>query len=324
MVPSFWIKKFRRKNFSINTPGILSPRMFSLLMHKFYLQNRFVVSYRSYGRIFLLSILLVFLFSCKTTRKIVATPPAPVKLKGEEVITVFDSVLSRQFNFEWLTAKATVDYTDKSGETNTFDVNLRVRKDSAIWISITPLLGIEAARVLINRDSLMILDRVHKKFSARDYNYLEELLKSDVNYDMIQAVIVGNYFPYLKNEKLKSMYEDEPYIILSTLNKRQAKRVQEEKDPSKPIIQDFWIDGNYRIAKSRITDDKKDRWIEANYKNFMDVNSELFPGNLIVTISSASPIIIKLEYTKVTANEEFTMPFSVPEKYEKVVAPSGN
>jgi len=266
----------------------------------------------------------VFLFSCKTTRKIVETPPAPVKLKGEEVISVFDSVLSRQFNFEWLTAKATVDYTDKSGETNTFDVNLRVRKDSAIWISITPLLGIEAARVLINRDSLMILDRVHKKFSARDYNYLEELLKSDVNYDMIQAVIVGNYFPYLKNEKLKSMYEDEPYIILSTLNKRQAKRVQEEKDPSKPIIQDFWIDGNYRIAKSRITDDKKDRWIEANYKNFMDVNSELFPGNLVVTISSASPIIIKLEYTKVTANEEFTMPFSVPEKYERVAAPSGN
>jgi len=269
------------------------------------------------SRFLLLMGALVFLFSCKTTRKIVDTPPAPVKLKGEEVITVFDSVMARQFYFEWLTAKATVDYTDKSGETTTFDVNLRVRKDSAIWISITPLLGIEAARVLINRDSLMILDRVHRTFSARDYNYLEDMLKTGINYDMIQAVIVGNYFPYLKNEKLKSMYEDEPYIILSTLNKRQSKRVQEEKDPTKPIIQDFWIDGNYRIAKSKITDDKKDRWIEATYKNFMDVNSELFPGNLVVTISSASPIIIKLEYTKVTANEEFNMPFSVPEKYER-------
>lgn len=261
--------------------------------------------------------LFVFLFSCKTTRKVVQTPPALVKLKGAEVISVFDSMMSRQFNFEWLTAKATVDYTDKSGETNTFDVNLRVRKDSAIWISITPLLGIEAARVLINRDSLMILDRVHKNYTARDYIYLEEMLKTDLNYDMIQAVIVGNYFPYRKNEKLKSLYEDEPYVILSTLNKRQVKRVQEEKDPSKPVIQDFWIDGNYRIAKSRITDDKKDRWIEANYKNFIDVNSELFPGNLVVTISSSSPIIIKLEYNKVVADEMFTMPFSVPEKYER-------
>jgi len=286
-------------------------------MNKFYLGNTSFVSIRMDSRFLLLMGALVFLFSCKTTRKIVDTPPAPVKLKGEEVITVFDSVMARQFYFEWLTAKATVDYTDKSGETTTFDVNLRVRKDSAIWISITPLLGIEAARVLINRDSLMILDRVHRTFSARDYNYLEDMLKTGINYDMIQAVIVGNYFPYLKNEKLKSMYQDEPYIILSTLNKRQSKRVQEEKDPTKPIIQDFWIDGNYRIAKSKITDDKKDRWIEATYKNFMDVNSELFPGNLVVTISSASPIIIKLEYTKVTANEEFNMPFSVPEKYER-------
>lgn len=286
-------------------------------MNKFYLGNTSFVSIRMDSRFLLLMGALVFLFSCKTTRKIVDTPPAPVKLKGEEVITVFDSVMARQFYFEWLTAKATVDYTDKSGETTTFDVNLRVRKDSAIWISITPLLGIEAARVLINRDSLMILDRVHRTFSARDYNYLEDMLKTGINYDMIQAVIVGNYFPYLKNEKLKSMYEEDPYIILSTLNKRQSKRVQEEKDPTKPIIQDFWIDGNYRIAKSKITDDKKDRWIEATYKNFMDVNSELFPGNLVVTISSASPIIIKLEYTKVTANEEFNMPFSVPEKYER-------
>ena len=286
-------------------------------MNKFYLGNTSFVSIRMDSRFLLLMGALVFLFSCKTTRKIVDTPPAPVKLKAEEVITVFDSVMARQFYFEWLTAKATVDYTDKSGETTTFDVNLRVRKDSAIWISITPLLGIEAARVLINRDSLMILDRVHRTFSARDYNYLEDMLKTGINYDMIQAVIVGNYFPYLKNEKLKSMYEEDPYIILSTLNKRQSKRVQEEKDPTKPIIQDFWIDGNYRIAKSKITDDKKDRWIEATYKNFMDVNSELFPGNLVVTISSASPIIIKLEYTKVTANEEFNMPFSVPEKYER-------
>ena len=227
-------------------------------MNKFYLGNTSFVSIRMDSRFLLLMGALVFLFSCKTTRKIVDTPPAPVKLKGEEVITVFDSVMARQFYFEWLTAKATVDYTDKSGETTTFDVNLRVRKDSAIWISITPLLGIEAARVLINRDSLMILDRVHRTFSARDYNYLEDMLKTGINYDMIQAVIVGNYFPYLKNEKLKSMYEDEPYIILSTLNKRQSKRVQEEKDPTKPIIQDFWIDGNYRIAKSKITDDKKE------------------------------------------------------------------
>ena len=255
--------------------------------------------------------------SCKTTKKIVDIPSAQVKLKGADVIEVFDSVLANQFEFSYLAAKATVDYTDKSGETQSFDINIRMRHDSAIWISITPLLGIEAARVIIDRDSLMIMDRVHKTFMARDYGFLEELLKTTVTFDMVQAVVIGNYFPYKRADKIRSVYEEEPFYILSSLNKRRMKRVLEEKDPSKPVIQDFWIDGNFRIAKSKITDDKLDRWVEASYKNFTEVGGKLFPNDLVVTISSSSPTIIKIVYNKLTADESFTMPFTVPEKYDR-------
>ncbi len=265
--------------------------------------------------LFLLSFFL--LPSCKTTKKIVDIPSAQVKLKGADVIEVFDSVLANQFEFSYLAAKATVDYTDKSGETQSFDINIRMRHDSAIWISITPLLGIEAARVIIDRDSLMIMDRVHKTFMARDYGFLEELLKTTVTFDMVQAVVIGNYFPYKRADKIRSVYEEEPFYILSSLNKRRMKRVLEEKDPSKPVIQDFWIDGNFRIAKSKITDDKLDRWVEASYKNFTEVGGKLFPNDLVVTISSSSPTIIKIVYNKLTADESFTMPFTVPEKYDR-------
>jgi hypothetical protein len=254
--------------------------------------------------------------SCKTSKKVVESPSAMVKLKGEEVIQIFDSVKSREFNFKFLSSKANVTYTDKSGESNNFDINLRIRRDSAIWISITPLLGIEVARVLITHDNVTVIDRLHKNYLKRDYAYFEELLKTNVNYDMIQAVIVGNYFQYLEKEKLRSLYEEEPYIILSTLNKRQARRAAEEKDPNQPLIQDFWIDGNYRIAKSRITDEKKDRWVEATYKNFTDVNGYLFPNNFIVTITSTTPTIIKVDYSKVENADTLQMPFSIPEKYE--------
>ena len=254
--------------------------------------------------------------SCRTTKKVVESPSASVKLKGEEVIQIFDSVKSREFDFNYLSAKAEVSYTDKSGETSSFDINLRICRDSAIWISITPLLGIEVARVLIRHDSVIVLDRIHKNVMKRDYLYFEELWKTNVNYEMIQAVVVGNYFQYLEKEKLRSVYEEEPYVILSTLNKRQARRASEEKDPNKPLVQDFWIDGNYRIAKSRITDEKKDRWVEATYKNFTEVNGHLFPNNLVVTIASAFPTIIRVDYKKAVSEDSLQMPFSVPEKYE--------
>lgn len=260
---------------------------------------------------------LLLFSSCKTTRKVVDIPSVQVKLKGADVVQVFDSVTANQFKFAYLAAKATVDYTDKSGETQSFDVNMRMRYDSAIWISITPLLGIEVARVILDKDSLKIMDRVHKTFMARDYVFLEELLKTTVNFEMVQAVVIGNYFPYQKADKIKSVYEDEPYVILSSMNKRRMKRVLEENDPAKPVVQDFWIDGNFRIAKSKITDDKLDRWVMASYMNFTEVGGKLFPNDLVVSISSSSPTIIKIVYNKLTVDEEFTMPFTVPEKYER-------
>ena len=276
-----------------------------------------IVSKSRLKSLFMLVIFSLLFYSCKTTKKIVDIPSVQVKLKGADVIQVFDSVLVNQFEFSYLAAKATVDYTDKSGETQSFDVNMRMRRDSAIWISITPLLGIEVARVILDRDSLMIMDRVHKTFMARDYAYLEDMLKTTVTFEMIQAVVVGNYFPYKRSDKIRSMYEEEDYFILSTLNKRRMKRVQEEKDPTKPVVQDFWIDGNFRIAKSKITDDKLDRWVEASYRNFTQVGEKLFPNDLVVTISAASPTIIKIAYKKLTPGEPFTMPFTVPDKYDR-------
>jgi hypothetical protein len=259
----------------------------------------------------------IFLFSCRTTKKVVDSPSASVKLKGEEVIQIFDSVKAREFVFNYLSTKAEVSYTDKSGETNSFDVNLRIHRDSAVWISVTPLLGIELARVLITRDSVIVLDRLHKNYMKRDFKYFEELWKTEVNFEMLQAVIVGNYFQYQGKEKLRSIYDEDPYVILSTLNKRQARRAAEEKDPNKPMVQDFWIDGNYRIAKSRITDQKLDRFVEASYKNFIDLDGSLFPNNIVVTIASTTPTIISVEYTKAVNEDTLQMPFSIPEKYEE-------
>src|SRR5205085_10923765 len=138
-----------------------------------------------------------------------------------------------------------------------------------------------------------------------------------INFEIMQAVLVGNYFPYLKNEKLKSVYEDSTFLILSTLNKHQAKRVMEDKDPTKPVIQDFWIDSNYKINRSKISDDKLDRTLEADYRNYFLVNEKLFPHEIAVLVIASSLLKIKTKFTKVTANEVLSMPFSIPEKYNR-------
>jgi hypothetical protein len=267
------------------------------------------------GLFFLLAFSFIVI-SCRTTKK-VTEAPLPVKLKSDTVIAVFDSVMHHQFDFKWLSAKADVEYIDKNNESTSFDINLRMRKDSAIWISITPLLGIEVARVLVTPDSMRIIDRLNKTYMSRDFSFLDSMLKTKMNFEIMQAVIVGNYFPYLKNEKLKSVYEDSTFLILSTLSKHKAKRVMEDKDPNKPIIQDFWIDSNYKINRSKITDEKLNRTLQADYSHYFFVNEKLFPQTISVDVNATSPLKIKVQYSKVATNDSLTMPFTVPEKYER-------
>jgi hypothetical protein len=268
-------------------------------------------------RIFLFLLAASFFFlSCRTTKKVTETP-LPVKLKGDNVIELFDSMTAHHFDFNWLSAKADVEYTDRNNETSSFDINLRMRKDSAIWISITPLLGIEVARVLVTTDSIRIMDRLGKTYIPRDFSFLEDLLKTKINFEIMQAVIIGNYFPYLKNEKLKSVYEDSTFLILSTLSKRKVKRVMEDKDPNSPVVQDFWIDSNFKIRRAKITDDKLNRTLEADYTHYFIVNEKRFPGDILVNVTASSPLKIKVHYTKVAVEEALTIPFTIPEKYER-------
>ncbi len=258
----------------------------------------------------------LLLSSCHPTKKIVDTPH-PVKLRGTNVIELFDSLMVHQFDFEWLTAKAEVEITDRENNPETFDVNIRIKKDSVIWISVTPLLGIEAVRVLITPDSMKIMNRLRKTYTARGFGFLDNMLKAKINFEIMQAVLIGNYFPYQKNEKLKSVYDDSTFVILSTLNKRQTKRIMEEKDPTKPIIQDFWIDDYFRINKSKITDDRLERTLQAEYSDFFEVDHKRFPQNLMVTVTASAPLKIKVKYTKVVSGEVASVPFTVPEKYER-------
>ncbi len=61
-------------------------------------------------------------------------------------------------NFTTFSAKINVDYQGTDGKKYDVNANLRMYKDSAIWISITAIFGIEGLRAYITKDSVKILN----------------------------------------------------------------------------------------------------------------------------------------------------------------------
>jgi len=50
-----------------------------------------------------------------------------------------------------------------------------MHKDSAIWVSMTAILGKEGWRALITGDSVKLLDKKNKIYTARSVAYLQEV-----------------------------------------------------------------------------------------------------------------------------------------------------
>ena len=71
-------------------------------------------------------------------------------------------------------------------------VQVRMVRNSAIQISIRPLLGIEAARILVTRDSIIILDKLHKRYLAESVTALSGGMP--VTISDVQDIFMGRPF----------------------------------------------------------------------------------------------------------------------------------
>src|ERR1700746_3695342 len=101
------------------------------------------------NKFFRLAAFFIFCLTLSCHRpKIKATPP---DARREEI----EKFIVKEIDFKYFSSKAKSNFKDEKENVNA-SVHIRMKKDSVIWMSITPGLGIEALRVLIRPDSVFM------------------------------------------------------------------------------------------------------------------------------------------------------------------------
>ena len=270
----------------------------------------------------ILSFVVVFsmLSACKTQQK--ATAPVVTDIKpmvNKSVQELQDKLDSASFDLSYLTAKAAVVVIQDSNEIS-FNISYRSKKDSIIWISVSPLLGIEVARLMITADSVKMLDKIHNRYEVTSFESINKMLQMKVNFEIVQALLYGNFFAYKKNEnRFNSVYLEDKFYILSSLNKKKLKRSLEDKDLNKPVIQDLYVnDSTYRISRVQVEDQRINKLLTTLYSDFRVTDGGLFPFKSTTKIVAEKNIEIRIEYGKVAKAESLDFPFNIPNNYERI------
>ncbi|MFN4853627.1 MAG: DUF4292 domain-containing protein [Bacteroidota bacterium] len=284
----------------------------------------------------LVALMSVWLFPLAACRTVKVTPvvrqtdSASNILTPEETEQRFDYKSAKKlmkrldenaFDFRWMFGKinASVLINDKSNE---FQVFVRARKDSALWLSFQ-LFGIEGARLLATNDSVKFIDRLNQRYFSGDYSFFSSNFHVDFDFSLLESLITGNPVEFFReDEKLRSFREQEEYV-LSTVRRRKFKKMMqklETGDSLTSMIQRMYISpSHFKITKNLINDYPSKREFKADYGDFRQIDSLLFPFVQRFELNTDRKIEITLNYQKLESGKAQSFPFAIPARYENMV-----
>lgn len=253
------------------------------------------MSFKYQYLLFFLFTFTFFFTSCKRPKTVSATadvsyPPCVVE----------------EIDFVYFSMKSKLHYKDKSNDQKT-NINIRIRKDSIIWISVNAAAGFEAFRIMLSQDSIHILDRLNNVYTQKDFETLSKNIGIELNYKMLQGILLGN---------LMSPKAPQDHVIKS--------------DTSHCIFTQ--INGPISITNYVSTPISKVDKVEiTNNIDLLTINYLKFAPLANFTFALENEIVLKhkedsdYQFTKIhiehnkceLSDKELNFPFNIPNKFER-------
>ncbi|MEO5893826.1 MAG: DUF4292 domain-containing protein [Ferruginibacter sp.] len=275
------------------------------------------INYRTTYFLAIIFFVMITLFggSCKTAKKIQAsidkkdTTSVHIKNPSRDdsmllIRNTIDDIHKKQISFKTFSAKVKVEYEDSKGKQPNITAYVRILKDSLIWISgYATVFNIEAFRVLINKDSVFVLDKINKEVKLRSMDYLQEVTEIPFDLNTLQDLFVGN--PVFLEDSVISYKETESKILLATLGKY-FKHLLTLNKTDRLLVHSKLDDVN--VARNRTAD--------ITYGEYENNNGVAFSTYREVTVSEKNKLDIHLNFKQYEFNKELSITFNIPANYK--------
>lgn len=254
--------------------------------------------------------LLAGITSCKTTKSAVKPNVGTIENKNNSAL--FVDILSNQPDFNTLTSKLDVTLQTGSKSVNS-KASFKMRKNQAIQISLQPLFGVEVARLLVQPDTIIIIDRLNKRYVMESIQNLKKKYPIGFDFYTLQALFANHIF--LSGFSKVAQTDVSKFKITQDANAY----VLSAKDASSKINYTFKVNAQDRVIETNLSQDDSARNILWQYLNFVAVNNLVYPTNMKVIAKSTSRTMnVDMNFNSVNINNEVEFSGTILASYTRV------
>lgn len=286
---------------------------------------------------------LLFGISCKSTK--IVKRERNILRNSEKVIELINA---NNIDYRTASLKANVTISDEKQKLS-FKANIRMQKDSLIWSSLS-LMSIAGAKTFLTEDSIKIINYREKSVINEPYSVLNDFLNSDLlTLSNLQKIMFGDWINVAEFEKYRLKFNDTNYVV-STLSERRidkdwmekkidklekkierqeerneekAQETLEKKQERKPrkyegLAIEIEADPDMlKVKQMKVIDYYLEGELKTNYEQFKEVQGFNVPHKVTIAVKGKRNLNVEIEYYRISLNEEISVPFSIPKKYER-------
>ncbi|MBN3582933.1 DUF4292 domain-containing protein [Algoriphagus aestuarii] len=205
-------------------------------------------------------------------------------------------------DYDFLSAKAKIVIEEESGKITRGSLNLRAKKDSVLWFTVSPGLGMEAVRGLITQEKIQIKDRIGKEDVNLTFKEFETIYGLKLSLELFQNLLWAN-------PPTPFDYKDRLVRVGKSFELTQV------RDQVRYFSK---VDVNSRKVSELVSNSLDDRGsLLASFPNFQEVDTQPFPLEVLYKLAyqlsgDSQNTIINLEWNSI---EPHPNPLSFPFRF---------
>jgi hypothetical protein len=225
---------------------------------------------------------------------------------------LFNDIISNQFPYNTFSARLNMNLSMGSNSVSS-RANIRIIRNNALQVSVQPLLGIEMFRLHIDTDSVVIIDRMNRRYVQESFASLQEIFPIGFDFYTLQSLFTNALFISGQSNIEPRNYRHFTYSLTDDVQYFLSAR-----DRRSGIEYSFTVNANDRITHVHLAQPQAETNLHWRYDNFAVIDSGVFPHRMNISLATASrAATADMTFSNIAVNETFQLTSTIPNGFTR-------